>query len=145
MPDNVGYTQGSGTKITSREVNYSGETAQSQVVGIVNFTGTDDAKVANDISDSNPLQMQEMGGATSQLTQLYNLATSPPGYDSSLDRARATAVVESGTLTTCSTVNSVTAVSTVTNVSQIDTRNASMLIDALDTLAWAQTVQSYIV
>lgn len=141
MPDNVGYTQGSGTKITSREVNYSGETAQSQVVGIVNFTGTDDAKVANDISDSNPLQMQEMGGATSQLTQLYNLATSPPGYDSSLDRARATAVVESGTLTTCSTVSSVTSA----NVSQIDSRNASMLIDALDTLAWAQTVQSYIV
>jgi hypothetical protein len=144
MPDNVGYTQGSGTKITTREVNYSGETAQSQVVGIVNFTGTDDAKVANDISDTNPLQVQEANSPTSQLNQIFNLLTSLPSYDGSLDRMRATAILESGTLSTCSAVTTVSTVTTATNLSQLDARNASMLIEAAELSAWAQTVQNYI-
>lgn len=55
MPDNVGYTAGSGTKIASREVSYSGETAQSQAVGLVMFSGSDDAKTAADVDASNPL------------------------------------------------------------------------------------------
>lgn len=55
MPDNVGYTAGSGTKIASREVSYSGETAQSQAVGLVTFSGSDDAKTASDVDSSNPL------------------------------------------------------------------------------------------
>jgi hypothetical protein len=55
MADNVGYTPGSGEKVATREVSYSGETAQAQAVGLVTFTGSDDAKTATDISGSNPL------------------------------------------------------------------------------------------
>lgn len=50
MPDNVGYDPGTGIKVASREVSYSGETAQSQSVGIVLFTGPDDGKTATDVS-----------------------------------------------------------------------------------------------
>lgn len=61
MPDNVGYTAGSGTKIASREVTYSGEVAQAQSVGLVTVTGADDAKTASDVSASNPLPVAAYG------------------------------------------------------------------------------------
>lgn len=46
MPDNVGYTPGTGTKVATREVTYSGEAANAQAVGLVTFAGADDAKTA---------------------------------------------------------------------------------------------------
>ena len=49
MADNVGYTQGDGTKIASRGVTYSGDLVQAQVVGLATFTGADDAKIITDI------------------------------------------------------------------------------------------------
>lgn len=55
MPDNVGITPGSGAKAASREVSYSGETAQVQVVGLATFAGADDAKTVADVSSANPL------------------------------------------------------------------------------------------
>lgn len=55
MPDNVGYDPGTGVKVASREVAYSGETAQAQSVGIVLFSGADDAKTATDVSTASPL------------------------------------------------------------------------------------------
>jgi hypothetical protein len=61
MPDNVGYTAGSGTKIASREVSYSGETAQVQSVGLVTFSGADDAKTATDVGESNPVPVAAYG------------------------------------------------------------------------------------
>ena len=54
MPDNVGYDPGTGIKVASREVSYSGETAQAQSVGVVVFAGADDAKTATDVSTTNP-------------------------------------------------------------------------------------------
>jgi hypothetical protein len=142
MPDNVGYTAGSGTKIASREVSYSGETAQAQSVGLVNFSGSDDAKTATDISDSNPLQVAEMGTPTSLMSRLLMLLQSPPGFDSLLRRQRSTAIIESGTITTVSTVSSISAgtittVSTVTGLTNIDGRNGSMLINQTNLSAWA--------
>ena len=41
MPDNVGYTPGSGEKIASRDVTYSGEAVKAQAVGLVTFEGPD--------------------------------------------------------------------------------------------------------
>ena len=139
MPDNVGYTAGSGTKIASREVSYSGETAQAQSVGLVNFSGSDDAKTATDISDSNPLQVAEMGTPTSLMSRLLMLLQSPPGFDSLLRRQRSTAVIESGTITTVSTVSSISGgtITTVTGLTNIDGRNGSMLINATNMSAWA--------
>jgi hypothetical protein len=139
MPDNVGYTAGSGTKIASREVSYSGETAQAQSVGLVNFSGSDDAKTATDISDSNPLQVAEIGTPTSLMSRLLMLLQSPPGFDSLLRRQRSTAIIESGTITTVSTVSTISAgtITTVTGLTNIDGRNGSMLINQTNLSAWA--------
>lgn len=61
MADNVGITPGSGAKAASREVTYSGETAQVQVVGLATFEGSDDAKTVADVSGSNPLPVAGYG------------------------------------------------------------------------------------
>lgn len=61
MADNVGYTPGTGAKVATREVTYSGETANAQAVGLVTFDGADDAKTAADISPSNPLPIAAYG------------------------------------------------------------------------------------
>lgn len=61
MADNVGYTPGTGAKVATREVTYSGEPAQAQAVGLVTFDGADDAKTATDISPSNPLPIGAHG------------------------------------------------------------------------------------
>ena len=57
MPDNVGYTPGSGAKVATREVSYSGETALVQVVGLATVSGPDDATTVQDVSLSNPMPM----------------------------------------------------------------------------------------
>lgn len=140
MPDNVGYTPGTGATIATREIAYSGQTAQAQAVGLVNFSGTDDAKIGRDIGDDNPLQTQEISGATSLLNRILAVLMSPMGFDRSLSRQRVTAVVESGTVTTVSTVTTVTTVTTVSTVSgltNIDGRNGSMLINQTNLSAWA--------
>jgi hypothetical protein len=61
MADNVGYTPGTGAKVATREVTYSGETANAQAVGLVTFDGADDAKTATDISPTNPLPIGAHG------------------------------------------------------------------------------------
>jgi hypothetical protein len=61
MADNVGYTPGTGAKVAARDVSYSGEAALAQAVGLVTFTGPDDAKSATDISPSNPLPIGAHG------------------------------------------------------------------------------------
>ena len=61
MPDNLGYTPGTGAKVATREVNYSGETANAQAVGLLTFSGADDAKTATDISEANPLPIGAYG------------------------------------------------------------------------------------
>jgi hypothetical protein len=139
MGDNVGYTPGTGERVATREVSYSGETAQAQAVGLVNFAGPDDAKTAADISDANPLQVSEMGTPHSLIGRLLALLSSPPGYDSLLRRQRSTAVIESGTITTVSTVSSISGgtITTVTGLTNIDGRNGSMLINATNMSAWA--------
>jgi uncharacterized protein (DUF2141 family) len=49
MSDNVTPTGSGAPKFASREVSYSGETAQAPVSGLVAFAGSDDAKTAADI------------------------------------------------------------------------------------------------
>jgi hypothetical protein len=139
VADNVGYTPGSGEKVATREVSYSGETAQAQAVGLVTFSGADDAKTATDISDANPLQVSEIGTPHSLMSRLLMLLQSPPGFDSLLRRQRSTAVIESGTITTVSTVSSISGgtITTVTGLTNIDGRNGSMLINATNMSAWA--------
>lgn len=138
MADNVGITPGSGAKAASREVTYSGETAQVQVVGLATFDGSDDAKTVADISGSNPLPTQESGGAMSLLSRILNVLMSPMGFDRSLSRQRVTGIIESGTVTT------VSAVSSVTNVAAIGGYNAAVQVLGINLTAWAQCVRARI-
>jgi hypothetical protein len=55
MPDNIGYTPGSGAIVAAREVQYSGDTSKVQVVGLATFAGADDAKTVADVNADNPL------------------------------------------------------------------------------------------
>jgi hypothetical protein len=80
MADNVGYTQGDGTKIASRGVTYSGDSVQAQVVGLATFTGADDAKIITDIGTSNPLPITAPSGiaVTGALTDAELRAAAVP-------------------------------------------------------------------
>lgn len=139
MADNVGITPGSGAKAASREVTYSGETAQVQVVGLATFDGSDDAKTVADVSASNPLPTQESGGAMSLLSRILNVLMSPMGFDRSLSRQRVTGIIESGTVTTVTTA---TTVGTVTNLGT--GRTGIELQDNANRFAWAQLVRARI-
>lgn len=150
MPDNLGYTPGTGARVATREVSYSGETANIQAVTLATTAGADDAKVATDIGDTNPLPTQEISSATSLLNRILSALLSPMGYDRSLGRSRTTTVLESGTVTTVSTVTTVTTVSTVTTcgtvtgLTNLDGRNGSMLINQTNLSAWADCVRARI-
>ena len=147
MADNVGITPGSGAKAASREVTYSGESAQVQVVGLSTFSGSDDAKTVADVSTSNPLPTQESGGAMSLLSRILNVLMSPMGFDRSLSRQRVTGIIESGTVTTVSTVTTVTTcttVSSLTNVAAIGGYSAQMQVLGINLTAWAQCVRARI-
>jgi hypothetical protein len=115
MADNVGITPGIGAKAASREVTYSGETAQMQVVGLATFDGSDDAKTVADISLSNPMPVQanQSDDLIRMLSRLVKILESNAVVD---QQQRQRIAVDSfiatiptiTTLTTCSTVSSVT-------------------------------------
>ena len=85
MADNVGYTQGDGTKIASRNVTYSGDSVQAQVVGLATFTGADDAKTITDIGQDNPLPVADLTlaltGEAAQTATVNNILESVAGAD----------------------------------------------------------------
>lgn len=97
-----------GVKAASREVSYSGETAQVQAVGLVTFDGPDDAKAVADVGRDNPLPVSAEA-VEWLLGQIVGLLTSPAGFVRNQARARVTAILESGTVTAVTTVAAVTA------------------------------------
>lgn len=142
MPDNVGYTAGSGTKIASREVSYSGETAQAQSVGLVTFSGGDDSKTATDVDASSPLPVAAYGElveaieamrfAINQLTRSIGFALPNASGQPIFEARQATAANLQTTATQAGTWNiaTVTTVSTVTNQSQLGALAANHLVPA---------------
>ena len=94
--------------------------------------------VSSPITDGNPLPTQEIPQASSLLLRIFNLLTSPMGFDRSLSRQRVTGIVESGTVTT------VTTVTTLTGLTNIDGRNGAMLINQTNLSAWANCVRARI-
>lgn len=72
------------------------------------------------------------------LTRMLNYLNAPMGYDKSLQRQRVTAVVESGTVTTVSTLND------LTRLNNLEAYNARMLVLDNNRVAWAQCVRSRI-
>jgi acetyl-CoA carboxylase carboxyltransferase component len=118
MADNVTLPAASG-KAASREVTYSGETAQAQAVGLVTFAGADDAKTAVDVSVDAPLPVgaQRVEDLLVMMARVVKLLESNAVVDQQ-QRQRITldAIAGSLTLGTVTTVGTVTGVSTVSTV-----------------------------
>ena len=138
MPDNVGYTPGSGAKVATREISYSGETALAQAVGLVTFAGADDAKTATDVSAANPLPVDvngELVEAVEALRMAVQSLTRTLGLVQPDTAARMRVVIDaitSGlTLSTISTVSTLTTCSTLANQTQIGGNPANDQIPAL--------------
>ena len=143
MADNVSYTPGSGIKIASREVTYSGDVAQLQVATLATLAGTDDAKTATDVSETNPLPVADANSGN-LLARILQMLMAPLGYDKSLGRQRGTVIVESGTVTIVNTVSAVTTVGSLTNIAGIGGYPAQMQIIDNNRTAWAQCVRARI-
>ena len=139
MADNVGYTPGTGATVAADEI--GGVLHQRVKLGI------GDDGVAVDVSESNPMPVELVGvnesaplsvsdDAIAQLLgMLLQYQDSPRGYDKSLQRQRATVLVESGTVTT---------VTTVTNLSTIDTLQGRLQVYGANLSAWHDVVRSRI-
>lgn len=76
------------------------------------------------------------------LRQIINGILYPAWLDRSLNRIRETSIIESGTITTVSTVTGVTTVSTVTNVAQLATYQAQLPVFDMSRASWAVNVRS---
>lgn len=145
MADNVGYTPGSGAIVAADDI--SGVLYQ-RIKPVVGEDGT-----AIDVSSTNPMPVSDITAESTRqdmvtlLVRMLNYLNSPMGYDKSLQRQRATVVLESGTVTTVSTVTTVTTVTTVaavTSLNNIDTYNARMTVLDTNRTAWAQCVRARI-
>jgi hypothetical protein len=139
MADNVGITPGSGAKAASREVTYSGETAQVQVVGLATFDGSDDAKTVADVSANNPIPVAAYGELIEAIEAMrfaINTLTKTIGY--AMPNASGFPIMEArqataANLATTATIASgtVTTVSTLTNQAQLGGFAANDQIPAL--------------
>jgi hypothetical protein len=136
MPDNVGYTPGSGATVAADDI--GGVLHQRVKLGV----GEDGTAV--DVSTSNPLPTQESGGAMSLLSRILAMLMSPMGFDRSLSRQRVTGIIESGTVTTVTTVTTVSTVSSLTNVASIGGYSAQVQVVGINQTAWAQCVRARI-
>ena len=138
MPDNLGYTQGTGAEVATREVTYSGEVAHAQAVGLVTLTGPDDAKVATDVSATAPLPVDFLGEsiqAIESMRMAIQALTRTIGLmqpDTAARMRVALDAISAGlTLATVSTVTTVTTVSTMTNQTQMGGLSATEQIPSL--------------
>jgi hypothetical protein len=140
MADNTGYTQGTGTKIASRDVTYSGEAAQMQTVALATLSGADDAKVPTDISPTAPLPVAAYGElieAIEAMRMAVNALTKSIGY--ALPNAQGQPIMEvrQGTAAQLAVTASIaatqtlSAVTTLTNQSQIGGFAANDQVPAL--------------
>lgn len=97
-----------------------------------------------DVSSTNPFPVTDIDSAEAQqsmillLTRMLNYLNAPQGYDKSLQRARQTAIIESGTVTTVSTVN------TVTNQANIGNIQGQILVNGGNMAAWQAAVRARI-
>lgn len=141
MPDNIGYTPGSGSKVASREVAYSGETVHAQAVGLVTFTGADDAKTVADVSESNPVPVavygelieaiESMRFAIAQLTKSIGFALPNTAGQPIVEARQSTAGNLNATVTGTVNVGTATILNTLANQTQIGGFNANDQIPAL--------------
>lgn len=139
MADNVGYTPGTGIKVTSRDVTYSGEAAQLQVAALATVSGADDAKVATDVSAANPMPVaaygelieaiESMRFAVAALTKTIGYALPNVQGQPIMEVRQATAANMNATVS--GNITTVTTVSALTNQTQIGGFAANDQIPAL--------------
>jgi hypothetical protein len=146
MADNVGYTPGTGALVAADEI--AGVLHQRIKIGVGVDGVAVDVSSANpmpvtlpDVTALNPLPVSDVTNAAAQqdmillLTRMLNYLNAPQGYDKSQQRQRNTTVIESGTITT---------VSTVTNQTQMGGIQAQILVNAGNLAAWNAVVRSRI-
>lgn len=133
MADNVGYTPGTGATVAADEI--GGVLHQRVKIGV----GSDG--VATDVSDANPIPVDV--GSTGTLSMLLNrivqALAAPLGYAKDLQRYRNTAIIESGTVSTVTSVTTVVTCSNVTTVSNFGTLSVERLVLNQNYSAWAAT------
>jgi hypothetical protein len=146
MTANVGYTPGTGAIVAADEI--AGVLHQRIKIGVGVDGVAVDVSSANpmpvtlpDVTALNPLPVSDVTNAAAQqdmillLTRMLNYLNAPQGYDKSQQRQRNTTVIESGTITT---------VSTVTNQTQMGGIQAQILVNAGNLAAWNAVVRSRI-
>jgi hypothetical protein len=129
MADNVGYTAGTGTQIATREVPYSGDTANMQVVSLATVTGPDDGKTATDVTEGTPLPVAVYGElieAIESMRMAVNALTKTIGY--ALPNASGQPIMEVRQATAANLNANVT---TLTNQTQIGGFAANDQVPAL--------------
>lgn len=140
MADNIDITPGTGAKVATREVTYSGEAANAQAVGLVTFSGADDAKQAQDISPDNPLPIGAHGElieaiealriAVGSLTRSIGMAL-PNAQGFPIMEARQATAANLQVTASIAATQTLTTVSTLTNQAQIGGFAAQDQIPAL--------------
>jgi hypothetical protein len=123
MPtDNVALPAASG-KVATREVNYSGELAQAQAVGLVLLTGPDDAKTAVDVGPDAPVPVgaQRVEDLLVMMARVVKLLESNAVVDQQ-QRQRVTLDAITGGIT----------LATVTNVGAVNTVAAQTTLAGMD-------------
>ena len=158
MADNVGYTPGTGALVAADEI--AGVLHQRIKIGVgvdgvavdvssvnpmpvdIGITALNPLPVTlPDVTALNPLPVSDATNAESLrsmgllLTRMLNYLNAPQGYDKSQQRQRNTTVIESGTVTT---------VSTVTNQANIGNIQGQILVNAANLAAWNAVVRSRI-
>jgi hypothetical protein len=146
MSANVGYTPGIGAVVAADEI--AGVLHQRIKIGVgVDGVAVDVSSVnpmpvtLPDVTALNPLPVSDVTNAAAQqdmillLTRMLNYLNAPQGYDKSQQRQRNTTVIESGTITT---------VSTVTNQTSMGGIQAQILVNAGNLAAWNAVVRSRI-
>lgn len=127
MPDNLGYTQGAGAEVATREVTYSGEVAHAQAVGLVTLTGPDDLKSATDVSADNPLPslVERTDNLLAMLSRIVKLLESNAVVDQQQRQRISLDTIPAGvTLPTVTTVGTVTTATTVGTVNTVANQTA---------------------
>jgi len=129
MADNVGYTPGTGATVAADEI--GGVLHQRVKVGI----GSDGTAV--DISEANPMpvDMGPQSGLAMLLTRILAVMLAPLGYRKDTQRYQASAIIESGTVTT---------VTTASNLVNMNGLAADRLVLNQNFSAWAAVHRSRI-
>jgi hypothetical protein len=148
MPDNIGYTPGSGASVAADDI---GGALYQRMKLVEGADGVNDG----DISAANPLPVEDLQ-LLALIQRLLNIQRSPVGYDPTLNRLRVEAAFAAGVstavtgtltaVTTVGTVSTITAgtITTVQNLTNLGSYGATQLVDYDGRSAWALTMRARI-